>query len=232
MATVTGMTAEKIEEIVDDSIVSVSIDSETGVLTVQTRGGQTVTAGNVDLAATAIERAYPVGSIFMSTIATNPASQLGMGTWAAWGKGRVPVGVDTDQTEFADTEKTGGEKTHLLTTAEMPSHAHSNPPHSHDMGHDHAPFNTGTGGSHDHTTQYNDVDGTSVNTIRTATSTNLSTDDTNMIMTSGAHAHAIDVPRFDGNTLPAGGGTDATGGGSAHNNLQPYITCYMWKRTA
>lgn len=26
--------------------------------------------------------------------------------------------------------------------------------------------------------------------------------------------------------------TVSTGGGSAHNNLQPYITCYMWKRTA
>jgi hypothetical protein len=26
--------------------------------------------------------------------------------------------------------------------------------------------------------------------------------------------------------------TEAAGGGQSHNNLQPYITCYMWKRTA
>ena len=26
--------------------------------------------------------------------------------------------------------------------------------------------------------------------------------------------------------------THSTGGNFAHNNLQPYITCYMWKRTA
>lgn len=26
--------------------------------------------------------------------------------------------------------------------------------------------------------------------------------------------------------------TSSTGGGQPHNNLQPYITCYMWKRTS
>ena len=32
--------------------------------------------------------------------------------------------------------------------------------------------------------------------------------------------------------LVNGATTGSTGGGQAHNNLQPYITCYMWKRTA
>jgi len=39
--------------------------------------------------------------------------------------GRVPVGVDSTQEEFEDLGQTGGEKTHTLTTDEIPSHTHS-----------------------------------------------------------------------------------------------------------
>lgn len=36
------------------------------------------------------------------------------GTWQAWGAGRVPVGVDTTDTDFDTAEETGGSKTHSL----------------------------------------------------------------------------------------------------------------------
>lgn len=42
-------------------------------------------------------------------------------------KGRVPVGLDTSQTEFNSLGKTGGEKKHTLTINEMPSHNHDLP---------------------------------------------------------------------------------------------------------
>ena len=54
---------------------------------------------------------YPVGSIYMSVISTSPATLFG-GTWAAWGAGRVPVGLDAGQTEFDTVEETGGASTH------------------------------------------------------------------------------------------------------------------------
>jgi microcystin-dependent protein len=39
--------------------------------------------------------------------------------------GRVPAGLDISQTEFDSLGKTGGAKTHTLSTSEMPSHAHN-----------------------------------------------------------------------------------------------------------
>lgn len=40
-------------------------------------------------------------------------------------KGKIPVGLNSADTDFNTLGKTGGEKTHKLTTSEMPSHNHS-----------------------------------------------------------------------------------------------------------
>lgn len=120
---------------------------------------------------------HRVGDIIFSTSDENPSTIYG-GTWVAWGKGQVPVGVDTSDSDFNTVEKTGGEKEHTLTVDEMPSH------------------------KHDFGQQF-------------ATTSNL----------SGSYGYY----------MIAGTQTDViknTGGNQPHNNLQPYITCYMWKRTA
>lgn len=120
---------------------------------------------------------HRVGDIIFSTSDENPSTIYG-GTWVAWGKGQVPVGVDTSDSDFNTVEKTGGEKEHTLTVNEMPSH------------------------KHDFGQQF-------------ATMSNL----------SGSYGYY----------MIAGTQTDViknTGGNQPHNNLQPYITCYMWKRTA
>jgi hypothetical protein len=120
---------------------------------------------------------YPIGSIYMSTTDTNPGLTFG-GTWERWGTGKVPVGVDESDEDFAHVEATGGEKTHTLTVDELASHTHLTPR-----------LGIANGGYH--------VSGT---------------------------ASTGQVGIKDGLTTP-------TGGNKAHNNLQPYVTCYMWKRT-
>ena len=71
-----------------------------------------------------IKTMYPVGSIYMSVNATNPSTYFG-GTWVAWGAGRVPVGINTSDSNFNTVEKTGGAATVTLTTAQMPAHTHT-----------------------------------------------------------------------------------------------------------
>ena len=120
---------------------------------------------------------YPVGSIyFNAAVATNPATLLGFGTWAAYGGGRVMVGVHSSGT-FDGLNETGGAETHTMSVAEMPSHTHTTTNSNNDSGHG-----------------------------KPATGSEAAEG-------SGVHT------------------SNATGGGDAHNNIQPYITVYMWKRT-
>lgn len=52
---------------------------------------------------------YPVGSIYISVMNTNPSAFFG-GEWERFANGRVLVGVDENQSEFATVNKTGGNK--------------------------------------------------------------------------------------------------------------------------
>ena len=79
---------------------------------------------------------YPVGSIYMNAaVATNPATLLGFGTWAAFGAGKVPVGLNASDSDFDTVEETGGTKDSII-----PAHTHtaSSSSTSTDSGHTHS----------------------------------------------------------------------------------------------
>jgi hypothetical protein len=69
--------------------------------------------------------AYPVGAIYLSVVSTSPATLFG-GTWAAFGAGRMLVGLDSGDPDFDVVEETGGAKAVTLTAAQsgLPAHTH------------------------------------------------------------------------------------------------------------
>lgn len=77
--------------------------------------------------------AFPVGSVFIAVVSTNPGTLLGYGTWSAFAAGRMLVGLDSGQTEFDTVEETGGAKTVTLTAAQsgLPQHTHVQNAHGH-----------------------------------------------------------------------------------------------------
>lgn len=113
---------------------------------------------------------FPVGSIYFSINSENPSKYFG-GTWVTWGAGRVPVGVDTSQTEFNSVEKEGGSKY-------LQKHYHA------------YRYGSSPGG-----------DGSAIV----------------FSSTQGTQSQLVAIRES---------GTGDSG------NLQPYITCYMWLKTA
>ena len=60
-------------------------------------------------------QAFPIGSVFLSMVSTDPATLLGYGTWAAIATGQFLVGLNGADTDFDTAGKTGGSKTTTAT---------------------------------------------------------------------------------------------------------------------
>ena len=104
---------------------------------------------SVDKIAISLLDVYPVGAIYMSTSSTDPGSIFG-GTWEAWGSGRVPIGVNASDTDFATVEKTGGAKSVNL------AHSHTVNSHNHTISHTHT-VNSHTHSTGNHTLTVNEI---------------------------------------------------------------------------
>ena len=82
-----------------------------------------VTADDMNQIKNAINNLFPVGFIIeVDNAEFNPNASWG-GTWERL-KGRVIVGVNEDDSDFATSGKTGGEKEVTLTVDQIPPHKH------------------------------------------------------------------------------------------------------------
>lgn len=64
---------------------------------------------------------YPINSIIMFYDNEDHSSHLGLG-WSRCLQGNVPVGVDSNDSDFGVVGKTLGEKVHILSSEEAPTH--------------------------------------------------------------------------------------------------------------
>jgi len=181
----------------------------------QTYGTNNTTVATTAFVQAALQALYPVGSIYINaTNATNPGTLLGFGTWTAFGAGRVPVGFDAGNALFDTAEETGGSAdaitvshthTYSGSTSSVGDHQHIMPLDG-DAGGPNGPFPFGSSGS------------TYAGWRAGLTTSNLTS--APLTSAAGAHSHTVS------------GTTASTGSSGTNANYQPYITVYMWKRTA
>ena len=209
-----------------------------------------------------INEMYPVGSIYITTListASELEKTLGVGTWESYASGKtlVGVGTGTDSNSVSKTFKvneTGGEYTHNLTTSEIPSHSHSIPSLSgtasstgsgYSFSHTCKTKTTSSNGDHSHSL-YNQVDNYSGAILNVGGGNSTikiyyKKDNSTKTLNAGAHTHSYEdcylnklsgVEAHTHTVSTTAATTGKVGENEAHNNIQPYLAVYMYKRTS
>lgn len=166
---------------------------------------------------------WPVGSIYMTIDARNPADILGFGTWEKFAQGRVIIGSGTttdinNETRTIVNESRGGGYQVKLTEDHLPEHKHS-------LGES---ATTAEGGDHSHDVDLrvhsyaftNDNKWTAPLGEIAGENKRFTTVDGARTKTSEKHTHAL------------GGKTDSAGKGNFFDVVQPFIGCNIWVRRA
>ena len=183
-----------------------------------------------------LELVYPVGSIYLTLSTSSPATLFGFGTWVRIGTGRTLIsaggGTDpvadsnnntgdgeyTGQTTWFYAGMRGGEMDHTLTTAQLPAHTHG------------SKSLTGAVDFRTASSSFYDIVGYYYNSTHGILSSTQYT-------WSGSHGALGGLtnytnPKVNRLSLNATHEHNSVGSGSAHNIMQPYLSVYMWQRTA
>lgn len=110
------------------TLTSASVDINGGAIDGTAIGANSVSTGNfsgVSISGTDIfSKIYPVGSVYVSTSSTNPATLFGIGTWVSIGSGRVLQAITsgTGGANAGSSSKTVSIS--ITSTGTLPNHTH------------------------------------------------------------------------------------------------------------
>lgn len=166
-----------------------------------------------------LNKAYPIGSIYITLVNTNPSETIG-GEWRRVAEGRCLVGVSAERN--ITLRKTGGSITTTLTANNIPSHTHTFS----------ANGRTNQAGNHSHTMNAADSvsQGSYVNTgDRDYHDTNhFAAGPYNANLNKKSQSTSTDQGHV--HDFNVSGTTSSFGNGAPVNIENPYLGVYMWER--